>query len=44
MNYYRFSFSFNDGTDADILLAMLGNYPFEVFEEESDTEMAAPEV
>lgn len=35
MNYYRFSFSFNDDTDADILLAMLGNYPFEVFEEES---------
>ena len=35
MNYYRFSFSFNDDTDADILLAMLGNYPFDVFEEES---------
>jgi ribosomal protein L11 methyltransferase len=35
MNYYRFSFSFNDTVDGEILLAMLGNYPFEVFEEEN---------
>lgn len=34
MNYYRFRFSFDENTDGEILLAMLGNYPFEVFEEE----------
>jgi len=36
MNYYRFRFSFDENTDGEILLAMLGNYPFEVFEEEKD--------
>ncbi|MEY3321724.1 MAG: hypothetical protein RLZZ417_1307 [Bacteroidota bacterium] len=35
MNYYRFCFSFDENTDGEILLAMLGNYPFEVFEEDS---------
>jgi len=35
MNYYRFKFSFDENTDGEILLAMLLNYPFEVFEEES---------
>jgi len=34
MNYYRFSFTFQETTDGEILLAMLGNYPFDVFEEE----------
>lgn len=34
MNYFRFCFSFDEKTDGEILLAMLGNYPFEVFEEE----------
>jgi ribosomal protein L11 methyltransferase len=40
MGYARFCFSFNADTDRDILLAMLGNYPFEVFEEEEQSILA----